>query len=99
MGTLEEPRRPRPVSGKIDRLAVTDEAVLIVDYKTNRPPPLTIESVPETYVAQLALYRALLVPLYPARRVEAALLFTEGPHLIALPEAQLSAALVRLTAA
>ena len=99
MGTLEVAGRPRAVSGKIDRLAVTDEAVLIVDYKTNRPPPLTIESVPETYVAQLALYRALLVPLYPARRVEAALLFTEGPHLIALPEAQLSAALVRLTAA
>ncbi len=99
MGTLEVAGRARAVSGKIDRLAVTDEAVLIVDYKTNRPPPLTIDDVPETYVAQLALYRALLAPLYPGRRVEAALLFTEGPHLVALPEARLAAALVRLTTA
>jgi ATP-dependent helicase/nuclease subunit A len=98
MGTLEVAGRPRAVSGKIDRLAVTDEAVLIVDYKTNRPPPAGLDAVPETYVAQLALYRALLAPLYPGRRVEAALLFTEGPHLVALPAPLLSAALVRLTA-
>jgi ATP-dependent helicase/nuclease subunit A len=99
MGTLEVAGRPRAVSGKIDRLAVTDEAVLIVDYKTNRPPPVRLEAVPETYIAQLALYRALLAPLYPGKRVEAALLFTEGPHLVALPEPLLAAALVRLTAA
>ena len=34
---------------------------------------------------QLALYRALLQPLYPGRTVAAALLFTETPRLIALP--------------
>lgn len=99
MGTLEVAGRLRAVSGKIDRLAVTDDAVLIVDYKTNRPPPRGLDAVPETYIAQLALYRALLVPLYPEKRVEAALLFTEGPHLVALPEVLLGAALVRLTAA
>jgi len=99
MGRLEVAGRPRAVSGKIDRLAVTGDAVLIVDYKTNRPPPRELDAVPETYVAQLALYRALLVPLYPGKRVEAALLFTEGPHLVALPQPLLDAALVRLTAA
>lgn len=99
MGTLEVAGRPRAVSGKIDRLAVTGDAVLIVDYKTNRPPPRDLDAVPDTYVAQLALYRALLVPLYPGKRVEAALLFTEGPHLVELPQALLDAALVRLTAA
>ena len=29
----------RPCRGRIDRLAVTDDRVLIVDYKTNRPAP------------------------------------------------------------
>ncbi|WP_187969665.1 double-strand break repair helicase AddA [Aquibium microcysteis] len=99
MGTLEVAGRPRAVSGKIDRLAVTGDAVLIVDYKTNRPPPRDLDAVPDTYVAQLALYQALLVPLYPGKRVEAALLFTEGPHLVVLPQTLLDAALVRLTAA
>ena len=50
------------VSGRIDRLAVTPERVLIVDYKTNRPAPDTLTDAPPAYVAQLALYRALLAP-------------------------------------
>ncbi len=59
----------RAVSGKIDRLAVTEREVLIVDYKTNRPAPHGLEAVPPAYVAQLALYRALLQPVYPGRTV------------------------------
>ena len=48
------------VSGQIDRLAVTDDAVLIADFKTNRPPPKTAEETPALYLAQMALYRAAL---------------------------------------
>ena len=60
MGEVEVLGRKRLVSGKIDRLAVTESEVLIVDYKTNRPPPATLAEVPQAYVLQLALYRALL---------------------------------------
>jgi len=73
--------------------------VLIVDYKTNRPPPASFEQVPNAYVVQLALYRALLQPLYPGKAVSAALLFTEAPRLIAVPAEAMDAALVRLTQA
>ena len=39
--------RPRAgSSGKIDRLAVTPDKVLIVDYKTNRPAPAALDDVP-----------------------------------------------------
>jgi ATP-dependent helicase/nuclease subunit A len=55
--------------------------------------------VSPAHVAQLALYRALLQPLYPGRAIEAALLFTETPVLIAVPAAVLEDALVRLAAA
>lgn len=97
MGSLEIRGRMRTVSGKIDRLAVTPESVLIVDYKTNRPAPASLAAVPEAHVLQLALYRALLAPLYPGREVAAALLFTEAPRLIGLPAAVLDDALARLT--
>ncbi|MEJ6784131.1 double-strand break repair helicase AddA [Aminobacter sp. Piv2-1] len=99
MGSLDVRGKPRSVSGKIDRLAITDNEVLIVDYKTNNVPPASIDQVPEAYVVQLALYRALLQPLYPGRAVSAALLFTEAPRLIALPPAAMDAALARLTQA
>ncbi|MBS9721677.1 double-strand break repair helicase AddA [Tianweitania sp. BSSL-BM11] len=99
MGTLELGNTPRAIAGTIDRLAVMDEAVLILDYKTNRPPPADLDAVPDTYVLQLALYRALLADLYPQKRIEAALLFTEAPRLIALPAARMDAALQGLNAA
>ncbi|MFD2238853.1 double-strand break repair helicase AddA [Aureimonas populi] len=95
-GTVEIAGRTYPVSGTIDRLAVSERSVLIVDYKTNRLPPATLDEVPAAYVTQLALYRALLMPLYPGRPVEAALLFTEAPRLIELPPAAMEEALAGL---
>jgi ATP-dependent helicase/nuclease subunit A len=73
------------VSGQIDRLAVTDDAVLIADFKTNRPPPKTPDGTPAIYLAQMALYRAALARIYPGRRVECALIWTVGPQLMKLP--------------
>jgi ATP-dependent helicase/nuclease subunit A len=63
--------------------------VLVVDYKTNRPPPATVESVPRAYLAQMAAYRAALRLVYPGRAVRCALLWTEGPRLMELPPATL----------
>lgn len=99
MGSLEVKGKKRSISGKIDRLAVTPDRVSIVDYKTNRPAPATLADVPPAYVLQLALYRALLQPLYPGREVAAVLLFTEAPRLIELPAAAMDDALARLTGA
>jgi len=71
----------RPVLGQIDRLVVTPEQVLVVDLKSNRHPPLTLETVPAGYLAQLATYRALLRNLYPGRPIRSALLWTTLPRL------------------
>ncbi len=46
------------VSGQIDRLVTTETDVLVVDFKTNRVVP---DTVPDAYVAQLSLYRRLLL--------------------------------------
>jgi len=84
------------VSGQVDRLVVTPEAVLIADFKTNRPAPRRFEDVPPAYVRQLALYRALLARLYPGRTVRAALIWTEAPDLMELSAATLDAALAQV---
>ena len=88
---------PRPISGQVDRLAVTADHVLIADYKTDRPAPRDLAEIPPAYIAQLALYRTVLGKLYPDRPVRAALVFTDAPRLIELPPEALSAALVPLT--
>ncbi|MBS0541574.1 MAG: double-strand break repair helicase AddA, partial [Proteobacteria bacterium] len=82
IGTVATPRGTFTVSGQVDRLAVSDSDVLIVDYKTNRPPPSAASGVALTYRRQLALYRALLQQIYPGRRVRAFLLWTATPSLM-----------------
>ena len=66
--------------------------MLVIDYKTNRPPPLEVEGVGVAYMRQMAVYRALLSGLFPDRPVDCALLWTDGPRLMALPAAQLDRA-------
>ena len=87
-GSLGESR----LSGRIDRLAVTADRVLVVDYKTNRPAPETPADAPHDYVIQLALYGVILKRLYPNRRLVAAILWTDRPALMEIPSAMLEAA-------
>jgi ATP-dependent helicase/nuclease subunit A len=82
IGTVITPRGTFTVSGQVDRLAVSATEVLIVDYKTNRPPPAEAAGVALAYRRQLALYRALLQQIYPGRTVRAFLLWTAAPRLM-----------------
>jgi ATP-dependent helicase/nuclease subunit A len=70
------------VSAQIDRLVVTESRVLIVDYKTLRPPPAAEEEVAPIYLRQLAVYQAALARIYPDHEIRCALLWTEGPRLM-----------------
>ena len=77
---------PLVVAGQIDRLAVTDDSVLIVDYKTTRPPPASVAETAPGYLRQMAAYRALVREIYPGKTIRCALLWTDGPRLMALPD-------------
>ncbi len=72
------------VCGQVDRLAVSDDGVQVIDYKTNRPMPEAPEEVPAAYLGQMAAYRALLAGIYPDRPVTCALVWTHGPKLMPL---------------
>ena len=85
------------VSGQVDRLAVIADAVLIADYKTNRPAPERFEDVPTAYVRQLALYRAVLASSIPTRLIRAALLWTDVPDLMEIPAAAMDRELAAVT--
>ncbi|BAE52966.1 double-strand break repair helicase AddA [Paramagnetospirillum magneticum] len=86
----------RVVSGRVDRLAVSDTEVVIADYKTNRRPPATPDEVPELYVRQMAAYRLALACIYPSHRVRCVLVWTDGPLLTEIPSARLDDALAGL---
>ncbi|MFQ5566255.1 MAG: PD-(D/E)XK nuclease family protein, partial [Paracoccaceae bacterium] len=82
-----------PMLGRIDRLAIFSDRVLVVDFKTDAQPPAAAEAVPQDYLLQLGCYRAALAALYPDRAVEAAILWTNGPVLMRLEAETLERAL------
>ncbi len=86
------------VSGRIDRLLVEPGRVLVVDFKTNRPAPDRIEDADRAYLTQMALYVAVLAEVFPGRAVEAAIVWTDGPKLMSIPEKMVSETLAAIGA-
>ncbi len=64
------------ISSKVDRLVIKDDVVMIVDYKTNRPAAKELKDVPSLYINQVNTYKRLLENIYPDKKVEAYLLWT-----------------------
>jgi ATP-dependent helicase/nuclease subunit A len=84
------------LAGKIDRLVEDGTTILIVDYKTNRPPPKDVAQVAEAYLLQLAAYRLAVQRIFPGLHVRAAILWTDGPRIMEIPTTTLEAQQQRL---
>ncbi|MEL6207183.1 MAG: double-strand break repair helicase AddA [Pseudomonadota bacterium] len=83
------------LSGAVDRLMVTADTVLAIDFKTNATVPTHPADVPEGLLRQMGAYAAALREIYSVRRVETALLWTRTATLMPLPQALIDAALAR----
>lgn len=90
-GTLTLGGKARWIRGRIDRLAVVGDRVLIADYKTNISVPASPGDVPVQYLAQMALYRALLQDIYRGHEISALLVWTQDGSVMELPDALLDA--------
>ena len=84
------------ISGRIDRLVVLPTRVLVADFKTNRPSPARIEDCDPAYLRQMAIYVAVLAEIFPGHAIEAALVWTDGPKLMPIPENLLAQSLAAL---
>ena len=78
MGEINE----KIISGQIDRLIITDKKIIVVDYKTNRNTPQTVDKVPQIYLSQLSDYKALLQKIYPQKEIETYILWTNNAFMM-----------------
>lgn len=86
VGNIELNGRKKLVSGQIDRLIVGDDEILILDYKSNRPPPTDAKNISLQYLGQMAAYRALLAQSYPNHQIKSAILWTFSGTLMSVPD-------------
>ena len=94
VGRWEGPEGPITINGQVDRIAVSANKILVIDYKSNRPPPERAEQTPTMYLRQMAGYRALLRQIYPDRDIQCALLWTAVPRLMPIDDALLDEAMM-----
>ncbi|KMS59099.1 ATP-dependent exonuclease [Novosphingobium barchaimii LL02] len=73
------------VAGTIDRLVIEPTRIRVVDYKSARRPPESLDKVPKGVLRQMGAYAAALEATFPGRDVEVALLYTAVPLLIEVP--------------
>ncbi len=85
------------IAGTADRLLIEPGRITVVDFKTTRRPPTSLEEVPESTLRQMAAYAAALGAIYPGRAICAAVLYTHAPRLIPIPEAMLAERKARLS--
>ena len=74
------------IVGQVDRLLIKSDQVMIIDYKSSRPPPEKLADVPPAYLRQMSSYRAVLSSIFPDRPINCALLWTYTPSLMLLPD-------------
>ncbi|MDQ6702644.1 MAG: double-strand break repair helicase AddA, partial [Pseudomonadota bacterium] len=95
-GRIAAGRRMIEVNGKIDRIGEGRKEIVAADYKTGAP--CRLDATPAEYIAQMALYRAVLTPLWPNKTLRMLLIWTTGPSVVWLPAGMLDAALAALAA-
>jgi ATP-dependent helicase/nuclease subunit A len=88
---------PVRLIGRIDRLVVNPDSVLLVDFKSDAAPSLDPTAIKPAYIQQLSLYALVARELFPGKRIEAAILWTSLESLVKLPEASLAAAAAAFT--
>lgn len=83
---------PVRLAGRIDRLVVDSEGILVVDFKSDAFAPVETSDVPPAYEVQLGLYAKVAQKLFPDQPVRAAILWTTPKRLMLLDTVRLAEA-------
>ena len=96
LGRLALGQRMIDVPCQIDRINERPDEILLADFKTGAP--LELDRIPSVYLTQMALYRAVLSPLWPNKPLRMLLIWTQGPLVVSLPAERLDAAMAAYAA-
>jgi len=88
----------RKLDGIIDRLVISDDHILAVDFKSNAEIPTSSEDVPMGYLQQMGAYAAALSQIYPNHEIETAILWTKDASLMRLSKVLVTEAFKEVSA-
>ncbi|ABM44610.1 double-strand break repair helicase AddA [Bartonella bacilliformis] len=83
MGIVKIRGKEQMISGRIDRLCITQDCILFADFKTGTPPE-DETAITQNYWSQMALYRKMLQTIYPEKTIQAFLIYSQGAKIFTL---------------
>jgi ATP-dependent helicase/nuclease subunit A len=89
--------QPVRLAGRIDRLVVTKDQILAIDFKSDAKPVMDPEKIPGNYVTQLGLYVFAGKQIFPNHRISAAIFWTANETMVAIPDEMLKKATAAFT--
>ena len=75
----------KPFLGRIDRLNIQNNHIMLVDYKTSTNPPKTVKDIHHSHIKQLSGYAKILREIYQNHTLQLFLLWTENLDLMEVP--------------
>ncbi|WP_027835579.1 double-strand break repair helicase AddA [Maritalea myrionectae] len=75
---------PARITGRIDRLVISEDEILIVDFKSDQNVPETAAQISPKYKHQLAQYAKALAPNFPDHTLKTAILWTQNARLVSV---------------
>ncbi|MCP5039218.1 MAG: double-strand break repair helicase AddA [Rhodobacteraceae bacterium] len=75
----------QPVQGIIDRLIISADKVLVVDFKSNAVVPVRASDIPDGILRQMGAYIQALGLIYPDSQIECSVLWTANANLMPIP--------------
>lgn len=87
----------RRVQGRIDRLLITADRIILADFKTSLRAPRHRDEISADSLSQLAVYQALLSQLHPGKSMTPLLIYTSEPVLHEPSQEQIRRALAGIT--
>jgi ATP-dependent helicase/nuclease subunit A len=74
------------ISGKIDRLVILEDEVMIIDYKSDSIVAKSEDEVHPNYLQQMASYQMLMKEIYPDKKISCWLIWTNNASLMSLSQ-------------
>ncbi|MBA5723980.1 PD-(D/E)XK nuclease family protein, partial [Candidatus Liberibacter sp.] len=84
------------ISGRVDRISISENNVFIFEYKTHCTVPQEIENIPLSHITQLATYQEILKPLYPNKDFKCSLIYVLEPRIFTIPPPELENTLLKI---
>ena len=84
------------IMGTIDRLILNEDAVIIIDFKTNLAVPKSAEHCPEGLLRQMGAYASILQQIYPDYEINTGILWTATGQYMSLTQNMVSDACTRI---